>query len=110
MPDVVPSFTKLTQGRSPAPRASRRVGSYKPVSGSTRLRGTRPQDRDSGLGDFPPSVSRFGIALAIRKFGLFEQPIDGAGAAVFKRLAAWHIEDTPHPLTANRAYRGGRVF
>jgi hypothetical protein len=51
---------------------------------TTPLRGTRLQDRDGGLGDFPPSVGRFGVALAIRKFGLFKQPVDRAGAAVLK--------------------------
>jgi hypothetical protein len=37
---------------------------------TARLRGTRLQGRDGGLGDFPPSVPRFGVARAVGNFGL----------------------------------------
>jgi len=51
-----------------------------------RLRGTRLQDRNVGLGDFPQGS--FGVAFVIGKFGMFEQPVDLAGAAALKVVAA----------------------
>jgi hypothetical protein len=39
-----------------------------------------------GFGYFPPRLGRLGVALAVGKFGLFEQPIYRGGAAPLKVL------------------------